>query len=105
MRMWKVRPSCLCDRHLLGEHVEMHMFAGSIIKQISLKGYLEKGLVEVHNIRARHDALSREMLRRGFRHNSKLRSFGDYKAGRVVISNSMRELKKRCSVCRKRIAG
>ena len=32
MRMWLVNPALLCRQHLLGEHVEMHMFAGHILE-------------------------------------------------------------------------
>ena len=70
MRMWKVRPGFLCNKHLLGEHVEMHMFAGVLRKGMGVSGYATKGLVEVHNIRKRHDALALKMLRRGMHHRS-----------------------------------
>jgi len=71
MRMWKVNPKSLCRKHLLGEHVECHMFLGSLAKNISLKGYIEKGLVEVHNIIKRHDELAIELGSRGYQHNDK----------------------------------
>ena len=70
MRMWNVDPKYMCRQHLLGEHVEMHMFVGIIIKGTSLEGYIRGGLVEVHNIRKRHDELVAEMEKRGFKHHS-----------------------------------
>jgi hypothetical protein len=30
MRMWMVPPKVMCRKHLLGEHVEIHMLAGSL---------------------------------------------------------------------------
>lgn len=42
MRMWKVNPKNMCRQHLLGEHVECHMFVGAILKGISLSGYIKK---------------------------------------------------------------
>ena len=36
MRMWNVDPKLMCNKHLLGEHVEMHMFFGTIQKGISM---------------------------------------------------------------------
>ena len=71
MRMWHgVAPSRLCRQHLLGEHVEMHMFIGTLRKGRSIQGYIAKGLVVPHLIRIRHDALATEMKRRGMQHNS-----------------------------------
>lgn len=72
MRMWGVSPNMLCREHLLGEHLEMHMFAGSIKKGISMKGYVDNNLLEPRKIKERHDALAEEMLIRGYKHRSPL---------------------------------
>lgn len=72
MRMWLVDPKIMCRQHLLGEHVEMHMFAGTIERKMSIAGYLENNLLEPKLIRTRHDRLAKEMERRGFNHNSPL---------------------------------
>lgn len=100
MRMWKVPVSLMCNKHLCGEHYEMHMFLGCIKKNKSLKGYVEKGLVEVHNLKNRHIDLSNEMMKRGFKHNSDVGYIDLYKAGKVDISNSIKELCNRCIKCR-----
>lgn len=102
MRMWMVDPKKLCDRHLLGEHVETHMFVGHIKKRKSLRGYLEKGLVEIHNIYWRHKDLAKEMERRGFKHNSPLDFSYPYEEGRVNVKENVKELCNRCERCRKR---
>lgn len=44
MRHWLVRPDLMCEKHLLGEHVECHMFQGSMRGNISLTGFYEGGL-------------------------------------------------------------
>ena len=62
MRMWLVTPKLMCDKHLLGEHVEMHMFVGCLLKGKSIQGYIDKGLVDVSLLTARHGALVKEML-------------------------------------------
>jgi hypothetical protein len=49
-----VNPKIMCRQHLLGEHVEIHMFIGTLNRKKSVKGYLEKGLLEIHNLYARH---------------------------------------------------
>lgn len=38
MRMWMVDPATMCDRHLLGEHAEIHMAIGTIAKGRSVAG-------------------------------------------------------------------
>jgi len=68
MRMWMVNPKIMCRQHLLGEHVEIHMFVGTLSRGKSVKGYLEKGLLEVHNLYWRHEELVEEMKRRGTVH-------------------------------------
>lgn len=103
MRMWNVSPSLLCRKHLLGEHVETHMFVGTILKGNSLQGYIKKELVEVHNIKSRHEELSNEMKTRGYEHNSPLPEFNSWIEGNINITTSINELKHRCPECKKRI--
>jgi len=109
-----VNPEFLCRRHLLGEHLEVHMFVGAIKSAInrgrkiedSLRGYIENGLVETDKLFDRHENLVIEMLSRGFRHSSpieKLDSDFDSSLGRVDVSASIVELIRRCQDCHKRI--
>ena len=98
-RMWLVNPKKLCRQHLLGEHKELHQLVGSIIKNRSIKGHVEKGQVEVHKIRQRHRELVREMLARGYKHNSELKPFRSFKAGKINILENERELERRCKNC------
>jgi len=72
MRMWMVEPAVMCRKHLLGEHVELHMFVGTLKKGISVKGYLADNLMEPASLHSRHDALVIEMGRRGYNHQSPL---------------------------------
>ncbi len=103
MRMWGVPPELLCDRHLLGEHVEMHMFVGSLRKGISVAGYVRDGLVDLSRIRARHRELAREMRRRGMHHRSPLPKHRRIRGGEVNVAANLRELSRRCPRCRARI--
>ncbi len=104
MRMWMVDPRIMCRQHLLGEHAEIHMFVGAIDSGCSVKGYVEKGLLEVHNLHERHEELVREMKRRGYRHNSEV----DKKwrqaeqLGSINKEKNLRQLLDRCSRCRER---
>jgi len=110
MRMWMVDPELMCDRHLLGEHVELHMLVGCIKRGKSLKGYIENGLVELESIFRRHAELVIEMNDRGFKHDSHI-SMGDalavyrrakYERSYVDASASLRELHRRCAACAER---
>jgi len=103
MRMWMVDPKILCRQHLLGEHNELHMFAGSIAKGISMKGYIEKGLVEISSIKSRHQELALEMERRGYKHQSSLKEFTSYHAGKVSPAKSMTDLICRCQICKENL--
>lgn len=103
MRMWNIPPIYLCKNHLCGEHLEHHMFVGSILHNISLKGYIDTGLVEVHKLRTRHNELVQEMLRRGYNHKSILPEFTSYEAGNIDVVSNILDLYNRCIECRKRI--
>lgn len=99
--MWCVPAEKLCAQHLLGEHVEMHMFAGSIEKGISIEGYILNGLVNPRMIKDRHDELAEEMTKRGYHHKTPLDL--DCSGFREVPVNGEDELRKRCPDCLKRL--
>lgn len=102
MRMWGVNPELMCRKHLLGEHVEMHMFIGTLNKGISISGYIEKGLVNPAQIRLRHNELAREIERRGYNHQSPLPFIKSNILTPFIpvdIEGSKKELARRCSDC------
>jgi len=96
-----VNPRKMCRNHLLGEHKELHQLIGSLNKNISVKGHVEKGQIEIHSIKKRHNELVTEMQKRGYSHNSPLPKFKDYKMGKINISANEKELIKRCINCKK----
>ena len=103
--MWGVNTKKLCNQHLLGEHVEMHMFLGCIKKGISLKGYYDNKLVCTNLIKKRHDDLAIEMISRGMKHKSPLPEinfFKDFKYGEIDIEANIKELSSRCPRCKER---
>lgn len=103
MRMWMLPTSYMCDRHLLGEHVELHMFVGALNKGKNIHGYLDGKLLEIHNIIPRHDELVSEMSKRGMIHKSPLPVFNIRIAGKVDTENNLADLMRRCAFCRDRI--
>lgn len=102
MRQWLVPVKKLCNQHLLGEHVEHHMFVGCINKGKNILGYIEKGLVDTSTLKARHNELANEMEARGFKHESPLPLFYYADIGYVDKDKNMIELNKRCSKCKER---
>jgi len=104
MRMWMVNPRIMCRQHLLGEHAEIHMFIGTISRRKSVKGYLQNGLLEVHNLYARHEELVEEMKRRGYNHCSEVNEKWKFveKVGAIDREKNVDELVGRCSKCKSR---
>lgn len=104
MRMWMVNPKIMCKNHLLGEHSEIHLFVWNIDAGHSVKGYLDNGLLEIHNLYYRHEELAQELKRRGYKHNSELAEKWRFakNAGSIDKSQSLQELIRRCIKCRER---
>ena len=100
--MWMVDPRILCRQHLLGEHAEIHMFIGTISRGNSVKGYLDKGLLEVHSLYNRHDELVKEMKRRNYRHYSAISKKWKQTnmIGSINREKNLKQLINRCSRCR-----
>ena len=100
MRMWMVDPRKMCDQHLLGEHVEIHMLAGTLRRKKSVAGFITGGLIEIHNMESRHSELVIEMTRRGMNHKSPLPKVDIYKSGKVNRRANLVEMARRCKDCR-----
>jgi len=107
--MWMTDPKIMCRKHLLGEHVEIHMFIGTIKRNKRITGYIENNLIEMTSLLSRHKELADEMKRRGMNHKTdidekELKKFMkqydettvNYKIDR---KRSKKELLKRCNEC------
>jgi hypothetical protein len=75
VRIWDLEPALLCDRHLLGEHRELHGIWS--ILTTGKRGYSRhpetlRWRGRLAALYARHEAQVAEMARRGFRHASPL---------------------------------
>jgi hypothetical protein len=107
MRMWMADPKKMCRQHLLGEHLECHMFAGSMRKGLKIDGYIKNNFLEPASLKKRHDELAEEMKRRGYKHRSPLQKFSmkkykKFERVRINRLSSKRDLLRRCKKCRKR---
>lgn len=105
-----VEPKCLCDKHLLGEHGEIHKHRHNFVKGHSINGRLKPVVqIEPLSMAVRHDALAVEMITRGMNHKSPYvqpeldRYCDDEKSAKVDIENSLYELSQRCERCRVKI--
>ena len=99
MRMWMVNPRDMCRKHLMGEHVELHMLGGCLSKEKSIQGYVDTGLVETGSIYNRHSTLVKEIERRGYSHKSPLPVIDINPVGHVDIDKSIEDLSNRCNEC------
>lgn len=106
--MWLVNPKAMCRRHLLGEHVEMHMFVGALNKGTRIDRYVAENMVEFEQIRSRHDQLAREMEARGYNHESPLPNImsagqvsPEQRQVKIDRAASAAELARRCPECRR----
>lgn len=104
MRMWLVDPKIMCRQHLLGEHLELHMFANAINNNKNIDGFIKNNLVEPRSIFKRHKELMEEMLRRRYKHNSGLQvnpvNLEKYKHIKIDKDEALKDLLKRCKKCR-----
>lgn len=117
MRMWMVNPACMCGKHLRGEHVEHHMFIGALKRKKSMRGFIDNNLLQPLSLLERHDAIAKEMIKRGYKHISPLIDFesirnerlikvyleylGDDKLAKVDAEKSLQDLIDRCPECKK----
>ena len=103
-----VDTAVLCNKHLLGEHVECHMFTGHLHRKRRITNYIKLNLLEPSSLRRRHDQLAIEMDKRGMRHRSPLPEYDlsylpdGHRLYKVDKEKSLIDLTGRCLQCRER---
>lgn len=110
MRMWMINEKVLCRKHLLGEHVELHMLVGHLARGRHVRGYVENNCLELESVQSRHEALAREIANRGYKHTSPLqlgeRHFAHLtefeRLSKVDKLAALNDLISRCPECRER---
>jgi len=101
MRIWDLKPNCLCCQHLLAEHRELHGLWNILTKHGGRDGYSRhpetlRWVGKTKALYNRHEALVAEFFRRGYRHLSPLdRSLARGKATQDVLINTIAEQKQR----------
>jgi hypothetical protein len=110
MRMWMVDPKTMCRKHLLGEHVEIHMIVGHMKRKKSIRGFVKNNCIEPSKLLERHQELVEEMIYRGYKHKSSLEveetlldylTSGDREV-KVDVGASLEDILARCAECRSR---
>lgn len=105
MRMWMVNTKLLCNKHLLGEHSEIHKHRHNFVKGHSIEG--RRGQIEPISMEVRHNELEAEMILRGMNAKSPYvqPDLSKYDlTGHIVDRTSAHaDLISRCSECRKLI--
>lgn len=109
MRMWMVDPKIMCQQHLCGEHVELHMFIGHLRLKRRVDGYLENNCLEPRMIFERHNAIKNEMLKRGYNHKTPINEIDcecilylppEKQYWEINKQKSLSDLLERCSRCK-----
>ena len=113
MRMWMIHPKMMCNKHLIGEHGEMHKFLPSFRKGYRVDGRFNPVVqIQFQGYQERHDALAKEMLDRDMNHKSPLKDVPNFKETypqyynkTVDIWESIADLKLRCKDCEEKMHG
>lgn len=109
--MWMVDPKLLCNKHLIGEHGEIHKHRHVFVKGQSIDGRINPVVqIEPKSMQKRHDELTKEMENRfGKSYNSPYIQPDisylphNYQTIEVDTKQSINDLLDRCECCRERI--
>jgi hypothetical protein len=106
-RNWMVNPKIHCRKHLLGAHVECHIFCGILRNKKKIDGYIKNNCLEISNLIFYHNLLALEMLYRGYNHNSNIEILPnlshipeEYKFYTIDRESALADLLNRCDSCR-----
>jgi hypothetical protein len=110
MRMWMINPRLLCNKHLLGEHGEIHKHRHNFVKKHKITKRISPVVqIEPESMGIRHNALVEEMIARGFNHNSPYDQpdlsylKDEERFAKADLGISVSDLKNRCPECASRI--
>ena len=99
MRMWLCDPKIMCQKHLCGMHVEMHMFVGTMKRKKKIDGFLKNNCLEPLMLKKLHDNVVNEMKCRGYNQESLLYLDECRLNHKINCDDSLNELIKRCEIC------
>ena len=106
--MWGIDPKFLCQKHLIGEHGEIHKHRHIFVKKYKITKRITPIVqIEPENMQKRHDELVLEMLKRGYNHNSPYEQpnlsylNNNERYAQININISIKDLINRCPECAK----
>ena len=111
MRMWLCDPEIMCQKHLCGEHLEMHMFLGALKQGKKIDGYLRNNCFQPRMLYQRHDDLANEMSNRGYNHKSDIKVreclcvldlTNEQQYWEINKESALKDLLGRCPKCKER---
>jgi hypothetical protein len=110
--MWMLDPKLLCRQHLLGEHNEIHRHKHIFEMHYSIAGRISPiVLIEPESMKSRHDEIAKEMLARGYNHQSPYEQPdlshlpNDQRYAKVDLKYNLKDLYNRCPECKNKIKG
>lgn len=111
MRMWMIDPRLLCNKHLIGEHGEIHKHLHNFIKKHKIDGRIYPIVqIEPSSMEKRHNELEKEMeIRFNKKYNSPYKqpdiSYLPIKQQKAIvdIKQSIQDLYNRCENCKQKI--
>lgn len=102
--MWMINPELMCQKHIVGEHGEIHKHRHNFVKKHSIKGRI--GQIEPKSMKERHDELALFLKNHNSPYTKPDISYlsEDELNSKVDPFQSITELKKRCPKCRGKIS-
>ena len=101
-----IDPEYMCDKHILGEHGELHKHRHIFEKQHSISGRIDPIVqIEPMFLKQRHDALVEEMEARGMNHDSPFAWVNvsylphSERMAQVDMEYNIQDLADRCPAC------
>jgi hypothetical protein len=104
--MWMINPALLCNKHILGEHGEIHKHRHNFVKKHKMAGRMVyPSQIDPHRQQERHDLIAEEMTRRGMNHKSPYEQpdTSHLPAAEIDLDHNLKDLSDRCEGCRERI--
>lgn len=106
-----VDPKIMCQKHLCGEHFELHMILSHIKAGKKIDGFLKNNCLQPRMIFQRHEEIVNEMLARGYNHKTPITEEDcscvcclskEQQYWEIHKERSLYDLLERCLECQKR---
>ena len=107
MRMWMISPGLLCNKHLIGEHGEIHKHRHNFVKKHNISGRIKPIVqIEPESMYSRVEELRKEAIKRNLKYKAIYNQpdltylSDDLRYAKVDLSISKKDLCERCAECK-----